>query len=383
MMVQGFRVNKPLSYQDRRTQRFATGPRKVVQPVAPANLPGVREVRVVEVVDETPHARSFALTLSSGAPLEFVPGQFLTVEVEIDGRRLRRAYSLSSRAGEVPAAITVKRIAGGQVSNHLNDTLRVGDRLRVLGPSGEFRAAPDEVRGRLVCIAGGSGITPIMSILRTWTQAPDAPPAVLIYGNHSLAETIFRAQLDELAAANQNMHVQYVYSHPEPEWEGPRGLLDADTLGGVLERLDGVGPDDLVLLCGPEPMMDAAKTCLGARGVKPSQIREERFGSPHLRGSQADKKHEHALISIRLGDQQKTVTVKAGQTVLEAGLDAGLALPFSCAMGGCGACRVRVVAGTVEMEEPNCLTPEEREGGYALACVGRPCGPCQIAVEDN
>lgn len=378
MLVEGFRASKPPSFQVRSARRFSQSPRPVAQPLAPVRLPGLRELRVVEVIDETPNARSFALLDPNNAPIEFVPGQFLTVEVEVEGQRLRRAYSLSSRAGEGPATITVKRVAGGRVSNYLNDNLRVGDHLRVLGPSGDFGATPSEVAGRLVCIAGGSGITPIMSVVRTWICQGQGE-VHLVYGNRNPSETIFFDELSRLQADYKKLHVHHVWEDGGEEGS-LAGRLDVANLTAVFTTLGGVGGDDLFLVCGPEPMMAAARSYLLDAGIEPTQIREEKFSQPHLRSADAQA-HEHALVSIRVGETTKTVTVKGGQTLLEAGLDAGLTMPFSCAMGGCGACRVRVVEGVVTAEEPNCLTPEERAGGYTLACVGRPNGPCQIAVE--
>jgi len=346
-------------------------------------LPGARDLEVVRVVDETPSARSFVLRDPTGAAIDFVPGQFLTVEVTIDGTSLRRAYSISSLAGP-ELVVTVKRVAGGQVSNYLNNQLAVGASLRVFGPSGSFMADPSEVGGRLVCIAGGSGITPIMAILRAWVACGKAPEAMLIYGNRSPSEVIFGEQLANLCATSENLHVHHVYSEPDAGWQGPTGLLDAATLGNVLEELGPIGADDLVLSCGPAAMMDAVRVCLKARGVLPEQLREELFAKPHLRAQDPPARPSApATVQIRVGEARQSLEVDGGQTLLEAGLDAGVAMPFSCAMGGCGACRVKLVEGEVHREAPNCLTPEERSQNYVLACIGRPCGPCTIALEED
>jgi len=385
MMIDGLRGRVPVSFQERSgVRRFAAS---VVDPgirssEQPRTLPGARDLEVVRVVDETPNARSFVLRDPTGTAIDFVPGQFLTVEVMVDGKSLRRAYSISSLAGP-ELVVTIKRVVGGQVSNYLNDQLAVGETLRVFGPSGDFAASPSEVEGRLVCIAGGSGITPIMSILRAWVASGHAPQAILIYGNRDVRETIFAEELSQLGATAKNLHVHHVYSEPEAGWSGPTGILDVATLGNVLDEIGAIGSDDLFLSCGPEPMMEAVRACLKARGVAGQQLREELFAKPHLRTAPSARSLGPATVQIRVGEASQTVEARGGQTLLEAGLDAGLAMPFSCAMGGCGACRVKLVEGEVLMEEPNCLTPEERSQNYVLACIGRACGPCSIELEQG
>jgi ferredoxin-NADP reductase len=344
-----------------------------------------RPVKVTKVVRETNDAVSIYLTEADGSPLEFRPGQFLSVDVIIDGQRCRRAYSLASAClPEAPRHITVKRIADGRVSNYLNDTIREGDELAVLGPSGNFTVEPRPVNERhLIMIAGGSGITPIMSILETVLRLEERSRVTLIYGNRGWEDVIFRDRLASLSEEfADRLVVDHVLERPNEPWSGGQGLLSPDVLEARLRALE-VDDDGLhrYFLCGPTPMMIAAHEVLQGRGVGPSRIAEEKFTRPEAREG-ATGSTQTELVMVSKGGYEQGIQVEPGQTILEAGLAAGIDMPFSCAMGGCGACRVRLTGGEVQMEEPNCLSRAEREQGYVLTCVSRPRVQSSIVVEE-
>ncbi len=343
-----------------------------------------RQVKVTNVVRETDDAVSIYLAEMDGSPIEFRPGQFLSIDVVIDGERCRRAYSLASACiSGAPRHITVKRIVDGRVSNHLNDTVQVGHELAVLGPSGNFTVEPRPVNERhLIMIAGGSGITPIMSILETVLRLEDRSRVTLIYGNRGWQDVIFRERLASLCEEfGDRLVVDHVLEHAPEPWSGCLGLLSRDVLESRLQAL-GIQDDGLqrYFLCGPTPMMAAAHEVLQARGVAPNRIAEERFTRPEAREG-AKGSNQTELVTVSKGGRDHGIQVEPGQTILEAGLAAGIEMPFSCAMGGCGACRVRLTAGDVQMEEPNCLSRAEREQGYVLTCVGRPREQSSILVE--
>jgi ferredoxin-NADP reductase len=343
-----------------------------------------RPVNVVNVVRETNDAVSIYLTEADGSPLEFRPGQFLSVDVTVDGERLRRAYSLASAClPDVPVHVTVKRIENGRVSNYLNDTVQEGDELEVLGPSGNFTVEPRPLNERhLVMIAGGSGITPIMSILETVLRLESGSRVTLIYGNRGWDDVIFRDRLAALCDEfGERLVVDHVLERPPQSWSGGRGLLTGDVLETRLQAL-GIQDDGLIryFLCGPTPMMEAAHEALQQRGVHANRMAEERFNSHETHsGNVGSDKTE--LVVISKAGHDHGVQVEPGQTILEAALAAGIDMPFSCAMGGCGTCRVRRAEGDIQMEEPNCLSRVEREQGYVLTCVGRPLTQTKIDVE--
>ncbi len=347
-----------------------------------------RTVRVAQVVRETPDAVSLVLEDPTGAPLRFTPGQFFTLLVPVGGETLRRAYSASSDARDSSSvAVTVKRVAGGIVSNHVNDHLREGDLLQILGPSGSFvaPAPPAGAERHLVLLAGGSGITPMMSIARTVLAVEPRTRITLIYGNRGVGDVIFRDAIDELARAyGSRFVVRHVLSDPPAGWTGGVGMLEERVVSAELDAC-GALDDAHFFLCGPEPMMRASRAALRARGVTDDRILEERFNMPHLRvRGAAVVDAGPQLLTIRgSGAGARDVYVASEQTMLEAGLSAGIAMDYSCAMGGCGACKVRLCSGAVEMEEPNCLTTQERAGGYVLACVSRVREPATIALANG
>ena len=353
------------------------------------SLPGktpnmTRPLKVVKVVHETKDAVSIYLTEADGSALEFRPGQFLSVDVTVDGERLRRAYSFANAClPDTPAHVTVKRIEAGRVSNYLNDTVREGDELQVLGPSGSFTIEPRQVNERhLIMVAGGVGITPLMSIAESALRLERGSRVTLIYGNRTWDEVIFRDRLAALCAEfSDRLVVDHVLELPPQSWSGGEGLLDSDVLETRMRTL-GVEDNGLIryFVCGPTPMIDAAHRALQRRGVDTNRIAEERFTSPEARSAHISS-DKTQLVVISKGGREHGIQVEPGQTILEGALAAGIDIPFSCAMGGCGVCRVHRTEGDIRMEEPNCLSRTERAQGYVLSCVGRPLTQAKIEVE--
>lgn len=357
----------------------------VADDVAAASAPPSRTLEVVRAFQETADARTLELRDPRG-PIAFRAGQFLTLHVEIDGVEHRRAYSISSAPGSGDRIrITVKRIAGGRVSRHVVERLAEGARLVAHGPSGSFvlpaRRGP---RRHVILVAGGSGITPIASILRDALGRDPDTRFTLIYGNRSESDVIFAGELADLAATHAaQLSVLHVLSAPTTDAACIRGIPDAETLGEIVEQRQLLGRDDgdeapLVMTCGPAPMMSAVRAVFEARGVEPAQIFEEKFLSPAER-SGAGRASGPQLVTIRTGARARAVTVAPDQTVLEAALARGVALPFSCQMGGCGACRVKG-SGELAMDEPHCLSAGEVRDGYVLTCIARALGPAAIEL---
>jgi ring-1,2-phenylacetyl-CoA epoxidase subunit PaaE len=342
-----------------------------------------RPLRIARIVRETADAVSLVLEDPTGAPIAFAPGQFFTLHVSIGGEIHKRAYSASSSAldgGRV--AVTVKRVADGRVSRHLVGHAHEGDPIDVLGPSGSFIPPPAKGPRLIMLIGGGSGITPLFSIARTLLASEPETRIALVYGNLGLEDVIFHDALDALVreySEGGRLRVRHVLEKPPAGWPGGTGKLDGAVLGRELDELDE--PDAAVadyFLCGPAPMMSAARVCLEMRGVSPVRIREERFISAHSTAGNTNEAFEVTLRMRRGGEQR--VMVSGGKTVLEAALDASIDMPFSCAVGGCGTCRVKVASGSIAQDEPNCLSAEEHDQGYVLACVSRPTSACTLDV---
>ena len=353
-----------------------------------------RELEIARVVRETAAAFTLVLRAEGGAPFAFRPGQFFTVLSEVDGETVPRNYSASNAPGGPELHLTIKRKLGGRVSPLLEQA-RPADRLRVLGPFGSFVAPPVAsllpAGRRLVLLAGGAGITPLLSIARSVLASEPSSEVALVYANRREEDIIFAAELDALVALHAaRFTLLHVLEAPSsPRFAGEVGRLDRRTAARALDALPLTVHQDLSLffVCGPDPMRDEVLAALAARGVADDRVRIERFTiGPRPQAATSSAAALASLapgprpIAIRVKDRTHRTLALPGATVLEAGLAAGADMPFSCGVGGCGACRVKVVEGSVELEEPNCLSDAERAAGYVLACIGRPCGPCTVEV---
>ncbi len=329
-----------------------------------------REVEVTEVTRQTDAAVSLTLRAVDGRPWAALPGQFVTIEVEVGGERLRRCYSICESPGPTEIRVGVKQVRGGRVSGHLVSETRVGQRLIVTGPSGRFVPTAEEMAGHIVLVAGGSGITPLLAIARS-VLGGHKGRVTLVYGNRSAAETMFASDIALLA----RRHVRRFAAVHVREVAGGRGRAMAGRVEGAnLDAALPVDPAATYFVCGPAPMMDGVEAWLASRGIASERMRFERFSvaPADARGAEG---LTHAVRFLRSG---VLLLVPDTQTLLQAGLAAGLPLASSCTMGGCGACRVRLVSGRVDQPEPNCLTDRERAEGACLACIATPRGPVEI-----
>lgn len=373
----------PLVARDSRPRSESVAAHAAV--VAP---PDARTLRLIRIVQETQDALSLHLEDVSGAPLAFEAGQFLTFLLDVGADTLRRSYSLSSSPLDGPGvSITVKRIGGGRASTWLHANAREGMTLVALGPQGSF-VLPRRAEGgarHLVLFAGGSGITPCLSIVRTVLRAEPESRVTLVYGNRAPTDIIFRDVLDTLCSEHgERLVVRHHLEAPGELRDCEVGRVDRAAVARTLASLDSSrGTPELpreYFVCGPAPMMDAVCAELDARGVPSERVHVERFASPeHAKGSRAELPPQD--ITLRIGAREYALHAARGQTILDAAVLAGAPLPFSCAVGGCGACKAKLVSGTVDVETPNCLTREERAAGYVLSCVGRATSAATLSVE--
>lgn len=339
----------------------------------PAAKPGAaRELVVARVVRETDRVVTLVLRAPDGAPFRFSPGQFFTVTV--DG--VSRNYSASNAPGVDELHLTIKEKEGGRLSPRLC-RIEPGAHLAVAGPYGSFTVpASVEAPRRLVLVAGGVGITPLWSIARSVLATESGCEVALVYGSRSEADVVFAKDIDALAqTSGERFRVRHVLETAE-------GRLDRAMTARLFAELPASFADAEVLVCGPDAMMTEVLAALDALGVPDARIRTERFvvasrlSAPAATGVRT--------VAIHAGGREHRAVALAGATLLDTGLAAGAPMPFSCSVGGCGACRVRLLDGTVTMEEPNCLTPAEREAGWVLACVGRPgAGGCSVRIDEE
>lgn len=337
-----------------------------------------RRVEVIEVTRETKDAVRVVLEDAAGRPFDHLPGQFLTLLVPLEGDVARRAYSIAwASEDRRRVAIGVKRVPGGRVSTHLIERLRAGDRLDVLGPSGAFVHAGDD--GPVtVLLGGGSGITPLLRLASARLADRADSRVVLVLGNRCWADVMFRAELDAL---EQRFGDRFLVKHvfdliTGGERAALAGPLRREVLHAALIDAPFSLADATWFVCGPVGMMDEARAFLAERRVAAERVREERFVTVERAVAAASAQR----VTFRLpGGVTRDVVARPGATLLEAGLEAGVPLPYSCAMGGCGACRVRASGPTV-IAETSCLAEHERAAGDVLACCTAPAGHVTVEV---
>ncbi len=339
-----------------------------------------RPLRVVEKITEGADAVTLVFEDPAHHAQGFEAGQYLTLELPIGGDRVRRAYSLSAAPCDAQWSVTVKRVPGGLVSNWIHDQLEVGSLVRSFGPSGHFTAGPRPATGArcLLLIAGGSGIVPLAVIARELLQTEPDAEIVLIYGSASLQRAIFAAPLRHLAQTHgMRLNLQFVFEAPPPGWQGMTGKLDPSTLARFFQQLP-MASFQRAMLCGPDGMRAAARQALLEQGFAADRIAEESFSSP--RRAHVPAEPQTATLTGPEGVQ--AIAVPGDKTLLEAALDAGVSISFSCCSGGCGACRVNVTEQPehVVLDEPNEVSADDLAKGVVPACLARLRGPIGFAI---
>jgi ring-1,2-phenylacetyl-CoA epoxidase subunit PaaE len=311
--------------------------------------------------------------------LEYTSGQFLTLIMDIDGKSVRRSYSMcTSPLSDDELAVTVKRVKGGLVSNYINDTVKEGDYIDVMDPMGNFTTeyAADNKR-HLIMFAGGSGITPMMSITRSILHAEPESIVSLIYANRDIDSIIFKNMLHELEDKYEGrLHVLHVLDNAPLEWQGYSGLLNHELLAKLFERIPDWGIDNTTyLMCGPEGMMNNVETLLDKTGVPKEKVFKESFVAGTINKTDASEPNVEIKtqdVIIIYDGEEHVVTVSPDQPILDAALDMEIDLPFSCQSGLCTACRGKCLSGSVKMDEDEGLSDAEKEAGYVLPCVSHP-----------
>ena len=324
---------------------------------------GFHAVRIGRVVEETAEASSFVLDVPRDLVADFAyeAGQFCTFRAEIDGAAHLRCYSMSSTPGvDTELQVTVKRVPGGLVSNWMLDHLSAGDEVDVTLPAGVFQLTDraDEV----VAFAGGSGITPVISIIKQVLATTDRPVR-LLYANRDVDSTIFRAELDALAQAHAGRF------RLEHHHDVDGGFLDAAGARRFVEGSDGAD----VYICGPGPFMELVESTLLDGGVPPDRIHIERFtpAEPVVDEPVADV-DTPTMVTIELDGRTDTVEHRAGTTVLQTARQMGMSPPFSCESGSCATCMGKLLDGTVKMKCNNALDDDEVAEGWILTCQSVP-----------
>ena len=343
------------------------------------------ELTVAEVVPETSDAMSirFDVPEELREAFRFRPGQHLTLKAEIGGEEIRRNYSLCVAPQDDVVKVTVKRIAGGIFSNWANETLKSGDRIEVMPPHGSFTwdfvpGASNHSAG----FAGGSGITPIISLIKTALITEPDSRFTLFYGNRDSQSVIF---LEELARLKNRfmgrLEIHHFLAEESEDIELFNGMLDRAKCDEVLTHL--IEPADIAsfFICGPGPMMDAAEEALAAQGVPRDRVHIERFTADRpsaaieaqMQALQSKAQGQTMMVTLDGRKRRVAFDAQAGN-ILDSARKAGLPAPYACKAGVCATCRARVVSGEVEMAARYGLSDDEVAAGYVLTCQSVPKG---------
>ncbi|MEM8728559.1 MAG: 2Fe-2S iron-sulfur cluster-binding protein [Pseudomonadota bacterium] len=304
----------------------------------------------------------------------FTQGQYLTFRKMFDDQELRRSYSICAGRSDGLVQVGIKRVAGGAFSTWANSELQVGDRMEALPPMGNFFAQAPAEAPHYLAFAGGSGITPVLSILRTGLDAEPEARFTLVYANRNPTTIMFREELEDLKNRYLNrFNVIHILEDESQEIDLFRGRVDGEKCAALFAHWIDITSVDMAYICGPEPMMQAIAAALELHGLSKDQIRFELFASGQpgrLPEPVADAAHMADGVEGRLtiGGESRSLTIPPRTSLLDAALQSNLDAPFACKAGVCSTCKAKVMQGEVEMISNHALEDYEVDAGFVLTC---------------
>lgn len=343
---------------------------------------------VTEIVQDTHNVFTFRLQGDPLCRFVYYPGQFCTLVLSIDGKKVVRSYSISSSPTRpFVLEITVKRVPGGLVSNWLADHLRVGARLEISGPKGRFCLTPGQIPSKLLFLSAGSGVTPLMSMTRWLCDLSARVDVKFLNSVQAPRDFVFQRELEMLAARYRGFDAVTTTTSTETPraWEGLSGRLDA----AMLERVVPDLAERQVYMCGPEGFMASARQLLESRGFDPARLHAESFAPPRSVSEQGVEPSGGSripsvypgspdLVSIEFARSGKKISGSRKLPLLDLAEAHGIDLDYGCRTGGCGACKVRVLRGETRDGSSPALSDEEQRQGYVLSCVAAPTSDCVL-----
>ncbi|THV24053.1 hybrid-cluster NAD(P)-dependent oxidoreductase [Peteryoungia ipomoeae] len=324
----------------------------------------------IDVHAETHDVKSFTFRAPEGKSIHFTAGQYFLFEPDIDGEENGRCYSISSsplRAGAI--TVTVKRVAGGKVSNWMHDSMQVGMEIKASGPLGRFVRPPAP---SYLFLSGGSGITPVMSMLRELADRLDPVDVVFLHAGRSPQDLVFREELSLLARRMKGLRLFFLPEDisTERSWHGVSGRISAELLALAVPDISR----RVVMCCGPAPFMAAARSICGSMGVPETCYIEESFDAAAIEDVlfEAHNGETVATFEVSFSKQGRSISVPADQTVLSQSKKAGIRIPSSCANGICGTCKSKLTSGRVDMQHGGGIRQREIDAGLFLPCCSKP-----------
>jgi ferredoxin-NADP reductase len=343
---------------------------------------GRHQVRCVRVIQETWDVKTFCFNAEQSIMFFFKPGQFVTLELEIEGEQVLRSYTISS-SPSVPYSfsITIKRVPGGRVSNWLHDNLKQNDELAVHGPVGNFNCI-DHTAEKMLFLSGGVGITPLMSMVRWYFDTNADVDMTFIHSARTPGDIIFHRELEHMCSRVNNFDLSVICERIElgQAWNGYRGFLDR-------AKMDMVAPDFMqrrIFCCGPTPYMKAIRNLLTDVGFDMDYYHEESFGATPEQATQdaldqaefavreAEEKKGEGTFTVQFSGSGMSVQMAPDETIHAAASRLGLSIPKACGVGICGTCKVLKLSGEVDIQHNGGITEEDLDEGYILSCCSTP-----------
>lgn len=353
------------------------------------------KLKVAEVKQETADCVSIAFDLSGEQQqaFQYIQGQYVTVKLQVNGEELRRSYSICSSplTGEA-LRIAAKKVEGGRGSTFLAEKVKAGDELEVMTPMGGFYTTLSASNAKnYVLFAGGSGITPMLSIIKSVLKAEPNSSLLLLYGNQNEASTIFYSQINELAAANAaRFSVHYILDQPtQAVSDLYKGMMTKDKVPALIQAHVDLSKDNEFFICGPTPMMQNVESVLIETLKQPkAKVHLEYFTAALDAGKQAAEVPTGARVVSQVtiildGDEQTVELASDGPAILDAALDADMDVPFACKGAVCCTCRAKLVEGEVHMKMNYALSESEVAAGYILTCQSHPKTPVVVVDYDQ
>jgi ring-1,2-phenylacetyl-CoA epoxidase subunit PaaE len=342
-------------------------------------------LKVKSIQPETPSSYSLILE-QPNPPIAYKPGQFFTLLLTIDGEKVRRSYSASSHPEEQEIVLTIKKVAGGLVSNYIPAHLKTGDFVEVMAAIGTF-SSDKRTKDRVLLVAGGSGITPIVSILKDYLKKDNITKLLLVDCNRSEDEIIFHKQLEEWTAQHTGkFKVLHYLSQPTKDGVIPAKLSPSSLKETLIQQGWFAGKFD-AFVCGPHGVMENAIEALKSMDVVDELIHKESFFSAppafeNIPDEAAAPVKGEDTVTIVYSGSEYVIDVPKNKSILEAALDLDIDLPYSCQSGLCTACMGKCTSGKVTMPDCDGLSEKEIKQGYVLTCVGRPVAPNTVVEID-